>query len=674
MHEFTNGLINESSPYLLQHAHNPVNWYPWGREALAIAKQENKLLIISIGYSACHWCHVMEHESFENAEVAALMNEHFISIKVDREERPDVDQVYMDAAQITNGQGGWPLNAFALPDGKPFYAATYFPKDRWMEVLNYFVKINRENPAYLIEAAEKLTQGIVSADAFERESSSLKIQEEDLDAAFNRWKPRIDYVRGGEHRAPKFPMPAAWKFLLEYACLTDNPDAEKALAITLEKMCKGGIYDHIVGGFARYSTDMDWLVPHFEKMLYDNAQLVSLYAFAYQYTKNNLYKEVVYQSLQFVERELFSPEGAFYSSLDADSEGEEGKFYVWTKREIEALLGKGAGLYIAYYEVTAQGNWEHGKNILHRKIPDRDIALKYQLNEDALKEKINRANVLLLNAREKRIRPGQDDKILCSWNALMLSGYCHAYRAFKEEHFLQIALGNADFILKNFIREDGEILRNYKNGKVSIHGFLDDYAFVIAAFIDLYQSCFDEQWLRKAHDIAEYCLEHFYDQTSGFFWYTHQLHSNLIARKMEVADNVIPASNSQMAKNLFLLGHYFYRDDYVQKSTQMLANVQNRLSDYLYYHSNWASLHLMHTHPPYEVAILGKDALDIRAAMDETYLPNVLYMGGSEEGSLKLLQDKLVQGKTCIYVCRNKTCQMPVEEIQDAIHLIKHNA
>ncbi|MBL4861764.1 MAG: thioredoxin domain-containing protein [Crocinitomicaceae bacterium] len=670
-HAYTNELIHESSPYLLQHAHNPVNWYPWGDKALKKAKDENKLLIISVGYSACHWCHVMEHESFEDTTVARIMNENFVCIRVDREERPDVDQVYMNAAQLITGRGGWPLNVLALPDGKPFYAGTYFPKDGWIEVLTYFTKMREKDPEAIQTQADKITQGIHSVEnvLFKDEEGSFSIHE--LNLGFENWKQNIDYKKGGGHKAPKFPMPSMWEYLLHYGHISKNNEALRGVTATLDNMAFGGIYDHVGGGFARYSTDVDWHVPHFEKMLYDNAQLVSLYTHAWQQTKDPLYKQVVYETLDFIEREMTSKEGGFYSSLDADSEGEEGKFYVWTKKEIDKVLGENAALFNAYYNVTEFGNWEHGKNILNRKDSHKKIARKYEITVEELQKRLDEAKKSLLKERAKRVRPGLDDKILTSWNALMLKGYSDAYRAFGEERFLKAALKNAEFLVKNAVGKDGAITRNYKDGKSSINGFLDDYAFVISAFIELYEASFDEKWLNKANDLSEYTLAHFYDSTSGMFFYTHADHSNLIARKMEVSDNVIPASNSEMAKNLYFLGHYFNSEAYRNTARQMLINVQADVHKNIYYYSNWAVLEAHFVQQPFEVAIVGKDCIAIRHQLDQHYLPKVLFLGGKTEGTLELLEYKLTKGETIIYVCQNKACQLPVTKVVDALEQLK---
>ena len=670
-HSYTNELIHESSPYLLQHAHNPVNWYPWGEKALNKAKTENKMLIISVGYSACHWCHVMEHESFEDTVVAKIMNDNFVCIKVDREERPDVDQIYMGAAQIITGRGGWPLNVLALSDGKPFYAGTYFGKEDWTKVLKYFKEIHASNPALLRTEAEKITNGIHSIENVVRNQNELTFSIRELDKSFDAMKAALDFDKGGGLNAPKFPMPSTWEYLLHYGHISKNQEALRAVEATLDNMAYGGIYDHLGGGFARYSTDVNWHVPHFEKMLYDNAQMVRLYTHAWQKTKNPLYGKVVKETLQFIEREMTSDEGGFYSSLDADSEGEEGKFYVWKKKDIDNILGEDASVFNSYYNITSIGNWEHGKNILFRKQRDKKIANKFNLTIEELQDKINNSKKKLLKQREHRVRPGLDDKILTSWNALMFTAYAKAYRVFGDEEYLRVAEKNANFLLKNALRKDGGIWRNHKDGKSSINGFLDDYAFVISGFIELYQATFDEKWLLLAKEITDYTLDHFYDPSSGMFFYSHDEHSNLIARKMEVSDNVIPASNSEMAKNLFVLGNYFYLTSYITKSQQMLVNVNEDLHANIFYYSNWAALKAQFINSPFEIAIVGKDYKSVLRDFNQHYLPNVLFLGGKSEGSLELLKNKVVKGQTTIYVCRDKACQLPVTQVQEALEQLK---
>lgn len=667
---FSNHLIHESSPYLLMHAHNPVNWYPWGQEAFDKAKKDNKPVIISIGYAACHWCHVMEKESYSDTAVARLMNENFVAIKVDREERPDVDQVYMNAAQLINGNGGWPLNAIALPDGRPIYAATYFPKKDWMSLLKQMLVFVKQNPEKAEQQAEAVAKGIRGSELVKVNTSKPEYKLTDLNSGFNNWKKNIDFINGGNNGAPKFPMPVGSQFLLQYYFLTKNEDALKAVKTTLNKMAAGGIYDHVGGGFARYSTDAVWKVPHFEKMLYDNAQLTSLYASAYQLTKDPLYKNVVYETLEFIDRELTSPEGGFYSSLDADSDGEEGRFYVWTKDEIKKILGDDAALVIDYFNVTEKGNWEGGKNILYQSGDDNTIAKKYNITSLELSKRITGAKKILLAERAKRIRPGLDDKILTAWNGLMIKGYTDAYRVFGEQRFLDAALKNAAFILKNAQSNDNRLNRNFKNGKSSINAFLDDYAFTIDAFIALYQSTFDEKWLKEAQHLLEYTLAHFYDAKSGMFYYTSDKDPALIARKMEIADNVIPSSNSAMAKNLFMLGEYFYKDDYIHMASVMLNNVKQDAVNGNAYYANWDILMAWLAAEPFEVAIVGNDYAAKRKEIDTHYLPNIFLSGGNSEGSLTLLEGKLVPGKTTIYVCRNKSCKLPTTEVSKAVEQI----
>jgi uncharacterized protein YyaL (SSP411 family) len=665
-HMFTNKLINETSPYLLQHAHNPVIWYAWGEEALNKAVEENKLMIVSIGYSACHWCHVMEKESFEDTTVARVMNEHYISVKVDREERPDVDQVYMDAAYLINRRGGWPLNVITMPDGRPVFAGTYFPKDDWLKIIEYFSDTFKKNPELFEQEAAKITNYLRQQriPGYTDEEPIFKI--DDLKTAFNYGINDIDFENGGTIGAPKFPMPNIYEFLLSYYYHTKEPKALEAVEAVLDNMADGGIYDQIGGGFARYSTDGIWKVPHFEKMLYDNGQLVSLYSNAYKLTGNKNYKRIVYQTLEFIEREMMDKSGGFYSAYDADSEGEEGKYYVWTKKEILNLLGEDGDLISDYYTVTERGNWEHEKNILF--ITD-DVAAtlkKYKIDEKTFNEKLQRANQTLFNERENRVKPGLDDKILTSWNALMLKGYCDAFNAFSEKKFLEIALTNANFISGKMMNDDGQLYRNYKNGARTINAFLGDYAFTIEAFIALYESTFDEQWLYKAKFLTDCVIKHFKDEKSGLFYFTSDIDDSLIARKMELSDNVIPASNSALAKGLFSLANYFYDKDFKKLSVNMLSQMKSNFISTPLYHSNWGNLIIDMVYPFYEVAIVGPDYEHRRAELSSSFFPNILLLGGKDEGTLELLSKKLVSGKTMIYVCENKNCKLPVEEIAAA--------
>ena len=670
-HKHTNRLINETSPYLLQHAHNPVDWYPWGEEALNKAKEENKLLLISIGYSACHWCHVMERESFEDDSVATLMNEKYVCIKIDREERPDIDQVYMTAVQMMTGSGGWPLNAIALPDGRPIYGGTYFPKAKWTEVLHKLSELYTTEPTKTVEYAEQLTEGIKQSELIEMNDSSVAFEPAHLDAMVKQWSKSFDSFKGGPNRAPKFPLPNNYQFLLHYAHLTGDEVVKAHALFTLDRMAYGGIYDQIGGGFSRYSVDLLWKVPHFEKMLYDNGQLVSLYAMAYQATGNKLYRDVVYETLAFVERELTAPEGAFYSALDADSEGEEGKFYIWNKEELSALLGEDAALAYAYYNVNSLGLWEHDNYILLRDRPDNEVAAKLEISVEDLQAGVQRIKEKLMAARDKRIRPGLDDKTLTSWNALMLKGYVDAAMAFDEPKFLDAALRNANFILEKQLQADGSLLHSYKEGRSTINGYLEDYCFTIEAFIALFEATFDQKWLDQAKALADYTIAHFYDETSGMFFFTSDIDPPLIARKTELNDNVIPSSNSSMAKGLFLLGQYFDHAPYLDKANQMLKNVYDGMPKYGSGYSNWGILLLNQTYPFYEIAVVGKDVVKKNQEFAKQYIPNKLMVGSTTESTLPLLEYKYVEDQTTIYVCQNKSCQLPVTEVLEALKQIK---
>lgn len=657
-HQYTNPLIQETSPYLLQHAHNPVNWQAWNEDAWKQARAENKLVIISIGYSACHWCHVMEHESFEDAGVAQLMNDNFISIKVDREERPDVDQIYMDAVQLISGRGGWPLNAIALPDGRPIYAGTYFQKENWKQLLEYFTTYWQNQREEAFERATQITNGIRQMDTIAQATDAGKTVGIDRQTLFAKIDATWDYEKGGRAGAPKFPMPVTMQYLLSNYYFTQNPKALNAVTITLDNMMNGGIYDKVGGGFARYSVDEYWEIPHFEKMLYDNAQLVSLYSQAYLITKNERYKETVYQTLEFIARELSDPSGGFYSALDADSEGEEGKFYVWSYKELQTILGKDFEAFAQVYYVSEFGNFEGHNNLVRRAGVLIDKAILQSWKDKLLAE------------RSKRIRPQLDDKVLTSWNALMLKGYTDAYKAFGEPAFLEQALQSANFLSHKMIQPDGSIKRNYKNGRVTISGFLDDYSFTCEALLAVYDSTFNEHWLNLAGQIAGYVIQHFYNPATGMFFYTSVTDEPLIARKTEMSDNVIPSSNSSMAKVLFALGTILNKPEYVTMSKRAALNMHDNVLGYTAFYANWAIVLDSHIAEPYEVAILGENALKLKAEFDKHFLPSCVFAGSLEESDLPLLQHRYKQGQTLIYVCKNKTCQLPVNNVADALKQI----
>lgn len=676
-HEYTNKLINETSPYLLQHAHNPVDWNAWNEETLALAKQENKLIIISVGYAACHWCHVMEHESFEDVEVAETMNEHYVSIKVDREERPDIDQVYMDAVQLMTGSGGWPMNVVALPDGRPIWGGTYFKKKQWISALEQISKLYNSNPEKLIEYAENLENGMKSLNIVNNNNEEAAFSTDFISKTIDNWSTQFDHDKGGLSRAPKFMMPNNYHFLLRYAYQIEDKNLQDYINLTLTKMAYGGVFDQIGGGFSRYSVDDKWHVPHFEKMLYDNGQLVSLYADAYLITKNELYKDVIIESLKFVERELTGNEGNFYSSLDADSnnrEGtlEEGAYYVWQKDELKTPLKDDFELFSDYYNINSYGFWEHDNYVLIRKDSDALIRKKYNLSSEMLSIKKQSWKKSLLKERNKRERPRLDDKTLTSWNALMLKGYLDAYRVLGDTSYLNTALKNAEFIIKTQTRENGGLNHNYKNGKSTINGFLEDYATTIDAFIALYEQTLDMKWLLTARDLTNYTFDHFYDEQSNLFFFTSTLDRNLISRSIEYRDNVIPASNSIMAKNLFKLSHYFDTAHFSSTATTMLNNVKPEIQEYGSGYSNWLDLMLHFTEPFYEIAILGPGAFQMIKELNQTYIPNKIIAGSLKNETLPLLENRFVENKSLIYVCENKACKLPVSTIIEAIGQLKY--
>lgn len=667
--KFTNKLANETSPYLLQHANNPVNWYPWGNEALDRAKEENKPIIISIGYAACHWCHVMEHESFEDTSVAQVMNDFYVSIKVDREERPDIDQIYMDAAYLITGRGGWPLNIIALPDGKPVYAGTYFRKEDWMKILLYFKDLFQKDPETFKQQANKLTDALNSVkipNLSDADADSVFTKDE-IKKAYEGIINIIDFENGGTRGAPKFPMPDIYEFLLQYYFHSKENEALQAATITLDKMANGGIYDHIGGGFARYSTDNIWKVPHFEKMLYDNAQLVSLYSNGYKVTGNEHYKHVVYETLQFIKREMTDENGGFYSSLDADSEGEEGKFYIWKKEEIEKLLGNNSEFFCDYFNISNAGNWE-GNNIPFVKTDKMHLLNKYELHENEFNDIIYKSKEMLLEERGKRTRPGLDDKILTSWNALMIKGYVYAYDTFGENDFLKAAISNGEFLSNKLIKKDGRLDRNYKNSRSTINAFLDDYAYLIEAFISLYESTFDEKWIYSAKKLADYTIKHFVDKESGMFFFTSDIDDPLIARKIDFSDNVTPSSNSSMAIGFFKLSKYFFNKGYEEITSKLIKVMKDAVLKNPAFHSYWLIAASHQVYPYYEVGITGGETINKRKQITKEYLPNIILFGTEKKGTLENLKDRFVEGKTLIYICENRVCKLPIEEVSEALN------
>lgn len=659
----TNRLIHSSSPYLLQHAHNPVNWYEWGDEAFAKAKAEDKLVLVSIGYSACHWCHVMEHECFEKEDTAALMNEHFVCIKVDREERPDVDQVYMDAVQLLTGRGGWPLNCFTLPDGRPLHGGTYFPKQDWEKVLRSLADFYSKNKEEALKYATELTQGVQRLNIIEKAEGDFLLLSQ-VDELIKNRKPDFDTQLGGFAWAPKFPMPVHWELFLQQYHYSKDEDLLNAVNTTLTKMAEGGIYDQVAGGFSRYSVDVFWKVPHFEKMLYDNAQLVSVYCQAYQLTKNKLYRKTVLHTLDFVCNELTAPEGVFYSALDADSEGVEGKFYVWHKKELQEILGADEPLYSLYYSVDAYGNWEHENNILYKTRTNEELEQLTGKSIADIEHVIEQCNRQLLEQRKQRVRPGLDDKTITSWNALMIKAYADAYLTFGDQAYLQQAVKAADFILEKMW--DGEMLyRIYKEGKVSINGFAEDYALLCEALTRLYEASGEEKYVLAAKQMLDACITRFYDPAAEAFYFKSRTDAQLVSSKIDFNDDVIPSSNSVLAKSLYVLGYLFDEPSYHTIADDLLKNVSKRLERNPGGFSNWLQVMLMKHHGLHQFVLAGKGAKEQIVGLSANYVPHKVLALAANGTNIPLLKEKQVNGELTFYVCHDKTCSLPLHSLEE---------
>ncbi len=650
-YKYSNHLINETSPYLLQHAHNPVNWYPYGDEAFAKAQKEDKLILFSIGYAACHWCHVMEHESFESEEIAQIMNDNFVCVKVDKEERPDVDQIYMNAIQLLTGSGGWPLNCFALPDGQPVWGGTYFrPKD-WKNVLLNLSSTYKKDKARFERSAQELTRGIVQTELISAKSDATLMSDNELENTVNAMKQRFDYQNGGFIGQPKFPMPGIYDFLLDYALVNGDKELLNHISFTLKKWAYGGIYDQVGGGFARYSVDSKWLVPHFEKMLYDNGQILSLYAKLFRRTKEPAFKRVIEETTAWTKREMTAKDGMFYASYDADSEGEEGAFYVWTKEEIDDLLGDKSGLFCDYYGITKNGNFE-GKTILNvekMQEPSREII---QLRKKLFKQ------------REMRVKPSLDHKTLASWNGLMISGLCESYFATTNKEYLSMATKSAETMLEKYISDDGILLRLYKKEN-SVSAFMDDYAFVIKAFLDLYKASFDDKWLEKSIQLTKKANQLFFDETSGMYFYT-ALNQNVVVRKMEITDNVIPASNSVMAENLYQLSVLLDDNKMKTQAVQILKNTKEQSLKNPTYSYKSLHLFLQLNQAKKELVIVGEDANRKRDKLLQDYYPLIVISGTESKNEERpLFRNRYQKGKTLFYFCVNNACQLPVSTVSE---------
>lgn len=679
----TNKLIDETSPYLLQHAHNPVNWYPWGEEALEKARQEDKPILVSIGYAACHWCHVMEKESFEDETTAALMNGHFVNIKIDREERPDLDHIYMDAVQAMTGHGGWPLNVFLTPAAKPFYGGTYFPPRRafnrasWQETLQGIIQAFRERRQEIDAQAENMTAHLEQSNSFGlqkvQDTGSL-FSKERADQAFEQIMKAADAEWGGFSQAPKFPQTFTIQFLLRHHHVTKNGEALTQALLSLDKMIEGGIYDQLGGGFARYSTDAEWLAPHFEKMLYDNALLVNVLSEAYQLTKKERYKEVIDETIAFVQRELLHPDQGFYAALDADSEGEEGRFYVWQKREVEEVLGSDAPLFCDYYDITNQGNWE-GENILRVRQPLADFAAAHGIPAEELAALLEQGRIALLEQRNSRVRPLLDDKIILGWNALMNTACSKAFEATWKEEYRQLAIGNMQFLLEKLATgRPHEFFHTWKNDQGKYPAFLDDYAFLIQALVRLYEITADTRWLLEARDIAGYTIAHFSEPETGFFYYTRQDQPDVIVRKKEVYDGALPSGNSIMACNLYRLSVFFGINEWKERSYDMVASLGQAITRYPVSFGIWAGLLLEMTTGTAEIAVAGGQLHTVHQELLQEFIPHrVLMASFVRDDTFPLLQGKEATTPPSIYLCRNFACQRPVGTVAELMSLINRS-
>jgi uncharacterized protein YyaL (SSP411 family) len=676
-----NRLIDETSPYLLQHAHNPVDWFPWGEEALTRAQAEDKPILLSIGYSACHWCHVMEHESFEDEETARVMNANFISIKVDREERPDLDAIYMQAVQAISGHGGWPMTMFLTPDGKPFYGGTYYPPTpqhglpAFKQVLESVASSYRSRKGEVTQSAAQLTEQLQT-------QSEPSMQREDLsrlliDEAYGSLEKQYDKVQGGFGSAPKFPQPMNLEFVLRVYRRTRYPAALAMVENTLRKMARGGMYDQIGGGFHRYSVDSRWLVPHFEKMLYDNAQLVRLYLHAYQATGKEFYGQIARETLDYVLREMTNPHGGFYSTQDADSEGGEGKFYVWSAQETQEVLGAADGrVFNAYYDISAYGNFE-GHNIPNVPRDEDAVAQELKITGAQLRETISRAKPKLYAARARRVWPGRDEKVLTAWNGLMLAAFAEAARILGREEYRQAALRNAEFLLRELstraagASQTRRLLRTWKDGRAKLNGYLEDYANLCEGLIVLYEATFDARWLYEARGLAEAMVDQFWSDALGGFYDTGRDHEALITRPRDVFDNATPSGGAVAASVLLKLAAMFGDEDAARRSVESLKGVSALMKRYASGFGQWLSALDFYLGHPKEIAFIGEPAAPgsqvLIDAIFRPYLPNRVILqksNGTEGVGGPLLEGKNMLGdRPTVYVCQNYACQAPVTDV-----------
>jgi uncharacterized protein YyaL (SSP411 family) len=679
-----NHLINETSPYLLQHAHNPVDWYPWGKEALDKAKKENKIILVSIGYAACHWCHVMERESFENEETAKFMNEHFINIKIDREERPDLDHIYMDAVQAISGSGGWPLNVFLTPEKKPFYGGTYFPpvqaynRSSWVDVLQGLVQAWTEKKHEIEAQAENLTAYLTQSNNIGQvTNTAVNIPTHELftkdhcHTIYENSLKNADKEWGGFGNAPKFPQTFTIQYLLQYYYFTGTKDALQQALLSIDKMLQGGIYDHIAGGLARYSTDREWLAPHFEKMLYDNALLITILCDAFQITSDKKYEQAIRKTIAFVKEELLQEAGGFYAALDADSEGVEGKYYVWQKTEIENILGSDAPIFCEYYDVTTEGNWEE-TNILRILVPIDEFTRSKGIDQKEFEKMIEASLLKIKQVRSKRIKPLLDDKIILSWNALMLTAISKAAAVLQDEEYKQIAEKNYQFIVTNFKKNERELQHTFKNGIAKYPAFLDDYAYLIEACISVYELTFDTGYLTDAQNWCNYVIDNFSDEENKYFFFTNQMQDDVIVRKKEIYDGAVPSGNAVMAINLFKLSVIFDTTDWRKRSVDMLAGILPMALKYPTSFGVWSRFLLLQVAGLQEISIVGQNFLSLNQKISIACIPNKLTMCSFvDNNDFPMLAYRFRENQTLAYLCRDYSCAAPFDSADELMIAVR---
>lgn len=676
--KYTNQLIHETSPYLLQHAHNPVDWMPWGDVALQRAKLEDKPILVSIGYAACHWCHVMEKESFEDELTAKMMNDHFICIKIDREERPDLDHFFMDALQAIEGNGGWPLNMFLTSDAKPFFGGTYFPPKRmynrhsWQEVLQQIQQAYKSRrseierqASNLINYLSKSSQQITFTSAVKL-SASLDVAE-NCEQSFQAILKIADKQHGGFGAAPKFPQTFTIQYLLRFGFFHGNDDAINQAELSLKSMLSGGIYDQVGGGFCRYSTDREWLVPHFEKMTYDNALLLIVLSEAYQLTKNKMYKRTAVQTIDFMKREMMSDHFGFYAALDADSEGSEGKFYTWSYEEFADVLQGDAQIFSDYFDVTENGNWE-GVNILRTHHTVEEWSLRQGISIVEADQKIKQATELLLFARNKRVRPGTDDKVILGWNALFNHALVKCSMAFDEPDWLQLAVENMEFMLSVFYNTDStQWMHTYKNGESKFPAFIDDLAYLAQALLTLYEPTGNLDYLEKARDIINYTYQNYIDESGTFFYYTPSFQQDILVRKKDIYDGALPSGNAVMCWNLYRAGILLGEETWRQQAVNMLLSVKEGVVKYPNSFGVWANFMLELDQGTHEILILGADATNLGRQFLQEYITNkVVMLATKTDDKYPLLKDKRMSSQTLFYLCKDYTCQVPLSSIDAA--------